>query len=92
MCYVAGKKIFWSSLFYNTVAQSHYAEQMFLYYLTNIWKVKQNRLKKMLSHLAGIVRVHMENFHLTSVRYRQNQVRFQLGGPAHSSYEHIIFL
>ena len=27
---------------------------MFLYYLINIWKVKQNWLKKMLSHLAGL--------------------------------------
>ena len=48
------KKIIWSSIFYNKVTWSHYAEQMFLYYLINIWKVKQNWLKKMLSHLAGL--------------------------------------
>ena len=27
---------------------------MFLYYLINIWKAKQNCLKKILSHLAGL--------------------------------------
>ena len=38
---------------------SHYAEQMFLYYLINIRKVKQNRLKKMLSDLAGLAHLCM---------------------------------
>ena len=36
-------------------------------------------------------RVHMENFHLTEVGSRQNQVRFRLGGLPHFSYEHIMF-
>ena len=38
-----------------------------------------------------LARVHMENIHLTKVGSCQNQVRFQLGGLAHFSYEHNIF-
>ena len=32
---------------------------MFLYYLINIWKVKQNWLKKMLSHPAGLAHLRV---------------------------------
>ena len=53
------KKIVWSSIFYNKVTWSHYAEQMFLYCLINLWKVKQKWLKKMLSHLAGLVHLRV---------------------------------
>ena len=43
--------------------------------------------------LAGpLARVHMENFHLAQVRSRQNQVRYNPGGLARFSYEHVIFL
>ena len=42
---------------------------------------------------AGPVgRVHMENFDLTWVGSRQNQVRSHLGGLALVLYEYIIFL
>ena len=36
-----------------------------------------------------LVRVHMENFHLTFVGSPQNQVRSHLNGLAHFSYEHM---
>ena len=35
--------------------------------------------------------VHMTNFHLTLVGFRQNKVRSNLGGLAHFSYEHAKF-
>ena len=36
----------------NSDVKPSYAEQMFLYYLINIWKTKQSWLKKTLFHLA----------------------------------------
>ena len=36
--------------------------------------------------------VHMTNFRLTYVGFRQNQVRSHLDGLAHFSYEHASFL
>ena len=39
-----------------------------------------------------LARVHMENFHLILVGFRQNQVTFHLDELAHYSYEHIKLL
>ena len=44
------KKIVWTSSFYKKQWRKH----MFLYYLINIWKIKQSSLKKTLSHLTGL--------------------------------------
>ena len=63
---------------------------MFLYYLINIWKktIKENYIP--LSFYGSIAHVYMENFHLTKVGSRQNQVRSYQGRLAHTSYEHIL--
>ena len=64
-----------------------------MFYLINIWKKKLIKENSMPLYQAGpLARVHMEYFHLTYVGSRQNQVRSHLGGLAHFSYEHIIFL
>ena len=85
VCYVAGKNCFDQVVF------------KILYYLIIIWKKKQKKtLIKENSIRTGragtLARVPTENLHLTLVRSRQNQMRSQLGGLAHFSYEHIIFL
>ena len=36
------------------MTKSHHVEQIFLYYLINIWERNQNWLKKTLSHLSGL--------------------------------------
>ena len=58
-------------------------------------KNKAKQIKKIFIPLCRsnpLARVYMENFNLALVVSRQNQVRFHLGGLAHFSYEHIIFL
>ena len=58
---------------------------MFLYYLIKIWNKEQIKEHAIPPCRAGpLVRVHMENFRLTLVGFRQNQVRSHLGGLAHS--------
>ena len=39
-----------------------------------------------------LAHVHLDSFNLSWVRSQQNQVLSHLGGLAHFSYEHIMFL
>ena len=64
-------------------------------YIFLIWKkttkvINQNSIPPF--WVGPLVRVHLENFHLTLVGSWQNEVISHLGWLARFSYEHIIFL
>ena len=59
----------------------------------NIWKKKLIKENTVTPYRTGpLALVYMENFHLTWMGSQQNQLESHLGGLAHFSYEHNVFL
>ena len=70
-----------------------HAEQMFLYYFLTSEKKKLIKENTVTPYRTGpLALVYMENFHLTWMGSQQNQLESHLGGLAHFSYEHNVFL
>ena len=68
-------------------------ENKYSYIIQISQKKKKSKENSIPPCWAGpLVRVYIENFHLTSVGSWKNQVRSHLGGLVYLSYEHIIFL